>query len=104
MGDETMSDKTERLIESMNRLNVELASFRSEMREFKNTMNRRIDFVESSQRECQIHPMTCATARRLEEFIKASDGKGKSVIAWGSFAISCVSLVIVLLKSVVLRG
>ena len=104
MGEETMSDKTERLIESMNRLNTELASFRSEMKEFKNTMNRRIDLVESTQRECQIHPLTCATARRLDDFIRASDGKGKNVIAWGGFAISCTSLVIVLVKSFVLRG
>ena len=78
MGDETMSDKTERLIESMNRLNVELASFRSEMREFKNTMNRRIDFVESSQRECQIHPMTCATARRLENSSRRATAREKA--------------------------
>ena len=104
MENETVNDKTERLIESMNSLNVELSSFRAEMREFKNTMNRRIDFVESTQRECQIHPLTCATARRLDEFIKEKNGKGKNVIAWGSFIISSISLAVVLMKSFVLRG
>ena len=67
MENETVNDKTERLIESMNSLNVELSSFRAEMREFKNTMKKKKKFEESTKRDCQIQPLTCTTARRLDE-------------------------------------
>lgn len=103
MGDD-IEDTAVKLIQSINALNVEMASFRSEMREFKDTMNRRIDIVESTQRQCQTNPLACSTARRLEEFIKANDSRGRNAISWGGFIISCASLIVVLLKSFVLRG
>ena len=59
----------------MNGLQVELSGFRAEMKEFKNAVEKRMDCLDNRSTACQFNPNVCATARRLEEHIKADNGK-----------------------------
>ena len=44
----------------MNGLKVELSGFRSEMKEFKKTVEKRIDTLDNRQMQCQVNPASCA--------------------------------------------
>ena len=48
----------------MNGLKVELSGFRSEMKEFKKTVEKRIDTLDNRQMQCQVDPASCAKARK----------------------------------------
>lgn len=74
MGKEEIGE-TEKLINSLNGLQVEVSGFRAEMKEFKKTVEKKIDSLDSRSVACQFNPNVCATARRLEEHIKADSGK-----------------------------
>ena len=63
------------LVKSMNGLQIELSGFRSEMKEFKKAVEKRMDCLDTRSTACQYNPNVCATARRLEEHIKADNGK-----------------------------
>ena len=73
MGKEEIGE-TEKLINSLNGLQVEVSGFRAEMKEFKKTVEKKIDSLDSRSVACQFNPNVCATARRLEEHIKADAG------------------------------
>ena len=74
MGKEEIGE-TEKLINSLNGLQVEVSGFRAEMKEFKKTVEKKIDSLDSRSVACQFNPNVCATDRRLEEHIKADSGK-----------------------------
>lgn len=69
------------------------------MREFKDAVQRRIGSLEGRQRECQANPLTCTTARRLDEYIHLDSGRGKNLVSYGGFAVSILSILIVIVKS-----
>ena len=92
------------MIESINALSIQLGEFRAEMREFKEAVQRRIGNLEGRQRECQANPQSCATARRLEEYIKLDTGRGKNLVTYGGFAVSLLSFVIVIVKTFAVRA
>lgn len=87
MGKEELHEsETKSLIDSINGLKVELSGFRSEMKEFKKAVEKRVDSLDVRSVACQNNPMVCATARRLEEHIKVDAGKGSRTVA----VIACV--------------
>ena len=91
------------LVKSMNGLQIELSGFRSEMKEFKKAVEKRMDCLDTRSTACQYNPNVCATARRLEEHIKADNGKAGRNMAVIACVISCFN-VAVTVTTLVVRG
>ena len=93
MGDSCLGrmiiEDIELLVKSMNGLQVELSGFRAEMKEFKTAVEKRMDCLDNRSTACQFNPNVCATARRLEEHIKADNGKAGRNMAVIACVISC---------------
>ena len=105
MGDQGLGGGTiedvELLVKSMNGLQVELSGFRSEMKEFKKAVEKRMDSLDSRSMACQLNPNVCATARRLEEHIKADNGKAGRTMAVIACVISCFNVGITVITLIV---
>lgn len=95
--------ETEELINSLNGLQVEVSGFRAEMKEFKKTVEKKIDSLDSRSVACQFNPNVCATARRLEEHIKADSGKAGRNMALIACIISCFNVAVTVITLIV-RG
>ena len=91
------------LVKSMNGLQIELSGFRSEMKEFKKAVEKRMDCLDTRSTTCQYNPNVCATARRLEEHIKADNGKAGRNMAVIACVISCFNVAVTVITLVV-RG
>ncbi len=91
------------LVKSMNGLQIELSGFRSEMKEFKKAVEKRMDCLDTRSTACQYNPNVCATARRLEEHIKADNGKAGRNMAVIACVISCFNVAVTVITLVV-RG
>lgn len=102
MGKEEIAE-TEELINSLNGLQVEVSGFRAEMKEFKKTVEKKIDSLDSRSVACQFNPNVCATARRLEEHIKADSGKAGRNMALIACVISCFNVAVTVITLIV-RG
>lgn len=102
MGKEEIGE-TEKLINSLNGLQVEVSGFRAEMKEFKKTVEKKIDSLDSRSVACQFNPNVCATARRLEEHIKADSGKAGRNMALIACIISCFNVAVTIITLIV-RG
>ena len=89
------------LVKSINDLNVELSGFRSEMKEFKKAMEKRRDCLDNRSTACQFNPNVCATARRLEEHIKADAGKSGRTTAVIACVISCFNVSVTLITLII---
>lgn len=87
----------------MNGLQVEVSGFRAEMKEFKKTVEKKIDSLDSRSVACQFNPNVCATARRLEEHIKADSGKAGRNMALIACVISCFNVAVTVITLIV-RG
>lgn len=87
----------------MNVLQIELSGFRSEMKEFKKAVEKRMDCLDTRSTACQYNPNVCATARRLEEHIKADNGKAGRNMAVIACVISCFNVAVTVITLVV-RG
>ena len=87
----------------MNGLQIELSGFRSEMKEFKKAVEKRMDCLDTRNTACQYNPNVCATARRLEEHIKADNGKAGRNMAVIACVISCFNVAVTVITLVV-RG
>ena len=94
-------EKIELLVKSMNGLQVELSGFRSEMKEFKKAVEKRMDCLDSRSTACQFNPNVCATARRLEEHIKADNGKAGRNMALIACIISCFNVAVTVITLIV---
>ena len=102
MGKEEIHEsETKSLIESINALKVELSGFRSEMKEFKRTVESKIDSLDSRSTACQFNPNVCATARRLEEHIKNDSGKTGRTTAVIACVISCFNVAVTVITLIV---
>ena len=82
----------------MNGLQVELSGFRAEMKEFKKTVEKRIDSIDTKQTQCQMNPATCSNARRLEEHLKNDAGKQGKITAIIACIISCFNFAMMIIK------
>ena len=102
MGKEEIGE-TEELINSLNGLQVEVSGFRAEMKEFKKTVEKKIDSLDSRSVACQFNPNVCATARRLEEHIKADSGKAGRNMSLMACVISCFNVAVTIITLIV-RG
>ena len=102
MGKEEIGE-TEKLINSLNGLQVEVSGFRAEMKEFKKTVEKKIDSLDTRSTACQFNPNVCATARRLEEHIKADSGKAGRNMALIACIISCFNVAVTIITLIV-RG
>ena len=91
------------LVKSMNGLQIERSGFRSEMKEFKKAVEKRMDCLDTRSTACQYNPNVCATARRLEEHIKADNGKAGRNMAVIACVISCFNVAVTVITLVV-RG
>ena len=100
MGKEEIGE-TEKLINSLNGLQVEVSGFRAEMKEFKKTVEKKIDSLDSRSVACQFNPNVCATARRLEEHIKADSGKAGRNMALIACVISCFNVAVTIITLIV---
>ena len=100
MGKEEIGE-TEKLINSLNGLQVEVSGFRAEMKEFKKTVEKKIDSLDSRSVACQFNPNVCATARRLEEHIKADNGKAGRNMAVIACVISCFNVAVTIITLIV---
>ena len=100
MGKEEIGE-TEKLINSLNGLQVEVSGFRAEMKEFKKTVEKKIDSLDSRSVACQFNPNVCATARRLEEHIKADSGKAGRNMALIACVISCFNVAVTVITLIV---
>ena len=100
MGKEEIGE-TEELINSLNGLQVEVSGFRAEMKEFKKTVEKKIDSLDSRSTACQFNPNVCATARRLEEHIKADNGKAGRNMAVIACVISCFNVAVTIITLIV---
>ena len=89
------------LIESINGLKVELSGFKSEMKEFKKIMNKRIDDLERKNMQCQGNPSFCANARRLDEHIKNDNGRLGRTLGIIGCVLSCISVGIVVVGKLI---
>ena len=96
-------ENIELLVKSMNGLQIELSGFRSEMKEFKKAVEKRMDCLDTRSTACQYNPNVCATARRLEEHIKADNGKAGRNMAVIACVISCFNVAVTVITLVV-RG
>lgn len=81
----------------MMRVELEVSSFRAEMKEFKKTVTERLSGLDSKTSMCQINPKTCSTARKLDEYIKEDRGKSGKTISIIGCVISCVTLALTLI-------
>ena len=90
-------------MKSLNDLKIELSGFRSEMKEFKKAVEKRVDSLDVRSVACQNNPMVCATARRLEEHIKNDSGKAGRTTAVIACVISCFNVALTVITLVV-RG
>ena len=90
--------ETEKLIDSLNGLQVELSGFRSEMKEFKKTVEKKIDSLDSRQLQCQVTPLTCANARKLDEHIKNDAGKQGRITGIIACVISCFNFAVLIIR------
>ena len=79
-------------------MKVELSGFRSEMKEFKKTVEKRIDTLDNRQMQCQVNPASCANARKLEEHVKSDAGKQGRIIAC---VISCFNFAMVIITLII---
>ena len=75
----------------MNGLKVELSGFRSEMKEFKKTVEKRIDTLDNS----------CANARKLEEHVKSDAGKQGRITGIIACVISCFNFAMVIITLII---
>ena len=100
---EEIIENIELLVKSMNGLQVELSGFRAEMKEFKTAVEKRMDCLDNRSTACQFNPNVCATARRLEEHIKADNGKAGRNMAVIACVISCFNVAVTVITLVV-RG
>ena len=91
---EEIIENIELLVKSMNGLQVELSGFRAEMKEFKTAVEKRMDCLDNRSTACQFNPNVCATARRLEEHIKADNGKAGINMAVIACVISCFNVAV----------
>lgn len=89
------------LVKIITELNSEMGAFRAEMQEFKKTVEKKIDFLDSRQSLCQMNPASCANARKLEEHIKADAGKQGRVTGIIACALSCLNMLITFVTIVV---
>lgn len=89
------------LIDSINGLKVELSGFRCEMKEFKKTVEKRIETLDARQMQCQSNPLSCANARKLEEHIKSDAGKAGRTTAIIACIISCFNVAITVVTMIV---
>ena len=96
-------ENIELLVKSMNGLQVELSGFRAEMKEFKTAVEKRMDCLDNRSTACQFNPNVCATARRLEEHIKADNGKAGRNMAVIACVISCFNVAVTVITLIV-RG
>ena len=87
----------------MNGLQIELSGFRSEMKEFKKAVEKRMDCLDTRSTACQYNPQVCATARRLEEHIKADSGRAGRTTALIACVISCFNVAVTVVTLIV-RG
>ena len=100
---EEIIENIELLVKSMNGLQVELSGFRAEMKEFKTAVEKRMDCLDNRSTACQFNPNVCATARRLEEHIKADNGKAGRNMAVIACVISCFNVAVTVITLIV-RG
>ena len=89
------------LVKSINDLKIELSGFRSEMKEFKKAVEKRVDSLDNRTVACQFNPNVCATARRLEEHIKADSGKAGRNMAVIACVISCFNVAVTVITLIV---
>ncbi len=94
-------ENIELLVKSMNGLQVELSGFRAEMKEFKTAVEKRMDCLDNRSTACQFNPNVCATARRLEEHIKADNGKAGRNMAVIACVISCFNVAVTVITLIV---
>lgn len=94
-------ENVELLVKSMNDLKVELSGFRSEMKEFKKAVEKRVDSLDTRSTACQFNPNVCATARRLEEHIKTDNGKAGRNMAVIACVISCFNVAVTVITLIV---
>ena len=85
----------------MNGLKVELSGFRSEMKEFKKTVEKRIDTLDNRQMQCQVNPASCANARKLEEHVKSDAGKQDRITGIIACVISCFNFAMVIITLII---
>lgn len=85
----------------MNGLKVELSGFRSEMKEFKKTVEKRIDTLDYRQMQCQVNPASCANARKLEEHVKTDAGKQGRITGIIACVISCFNFAVMIITLVI---
>lgn len=85
----------------MNGLKVELSGFRSEMKEFKKTVEKRIDTLDNRQMQCQVNPVSCANARKLEEHVKSDAGKQGRITGIIACVISCFNFAMVIITLII---
>ena len=88
-------------MKSINDLNVELSGFRSEMKEFKKAIEKKVECLDNRSVQCQVNPNVCATARRLEEHIKADSGKAGKTMAVIACVISCFNVALTVITLIV---
>ena len=98
---EKIIENIELLVKSMNGLQVELSGFRAEMKEFKTAVEKRMDCLDNRSTACQFNPNVCATARRLEEHIKADNGKAGRNMAVIACVISCFNVAVTVITLIV---
>ena len=98
---EEIIENIELLVKSMNGLQVELSGFRAEMKEFKTAVEKRMDCLDNRSTACQFNPNVCATARRLEEHIKADNGKAGRNMAVIACVISCFNMAVTVITLIV---
>ena len=98
---EEIIENIELLVKSMNGLQVELSGFRAEMKEFKTAVEKRMDCLDNRSTACQFNPNVCATARRLEEHIKADNGKAGRNMAVIACVISCFNVAVTVITLIV---
>ena len=98
---EEIIENIELLVKSTNGLQVELSGFRAEMKEFKTAVEKRMDCLDNRSTACQFNPNVCATARRLEEHIKADNGKAGRNMAVIACVISCFNVAVTVITLIV---
>ena len=91
----------ELLVKSMNGLQVELSGFRAEMKEFKKTVEKRIDTLDNRQMQCQVNPASCANARKLEEHVKTDAGKQGRITGVIACVISCFNFAVMIITLII---
>ena len=85
----------------MNGLKVELSGFRSEMKEFKKTVEKRIDTLDNRQMQSQVNPASCANARKLEEHVKTDAGKQGRITGVIACVISCFNFAVMIITLII---